>query len=132
MRENHDIKYGVVIPARNEEKTIPYTLKSLWKQSIKPTKIVVVDDASLDKTATVAENMGAYVIRVKRKCKFPATGSPLLAYIINKGLSALKDQKLDYVMIVGSGDIFPKHYVYDLVTRMSTENVVLASGSIWG
>jgi biofilm PGA synthesis N-glycosyltransferase PgaC len=37
-------RYVVITPARNEERTIEHTIRSLISQKIKPEKWVVVDD----------------------------------------------------------------------------------------
>lgn len=45
----------VLIPARNEEETLPETLRSLWRQNYPGSvRIVVVDDHSEDRTAEAA------------------------------------------------------------------------------
>lgn len=53
---------SVIIPARNEEKNLPNLLYSLATQSVRPKEIIVVDDASTDRTAEVARQNGARVI----------------------------------------------------------------------
>ena len=55
-------KLSVIIPARNEEKNLPRLLRSLQSQSVPPDEIIVVDDASTDRTATVAREHGAIVV----------------------------------------------------------------------
>lgn len=52
----------VIIPARNEEHNLPRLLASLAAQTPRPGEVLVVDDASTDRTATVARNGGARVI----------------------------------------------------------------------
>jgi len=47
----------VVIPARNEEKTFPATLKMLNAQTLCPRVIITIDDGSTDKTAEIAKKM---------------------------------------------------------------------------
>jgi 4,4'-diaponeurosporenoate glycosyltransferase len=53
---------SVIIPARNEEMNLPKLLHSLASQSVRPKEIIVVDDASTDRTAEVARQNGARVI----------------------------------------------------------------------
>ena len=53
---------SVIIPARNEEHNLPALLASLNAQSVRPQEIIVVDDASTDRTADVARSFGATVI----------------------------------------------------------------------
>ena len=55
-------KLSAIIPARNEEKNLPRLLRSLQSQSVPPDEIIVVDDASTDRTAAVAREHGAIVV----------------------------------------------------------------------
>jgi 4,4'-diaponeurosporenoate glycosyltransferase len=55
-------KISVIIPARNEEKNLPRLLRSLQSQPLPPDEIIVVDDASTDRTAAVATELGARVV----------------------------------------------------------------------
>jgi len=45
---------AVLIPARNEEHTLPHLLRGLERQSFRPREVIVVDDSSSDRTAAVA------------------------------------------------------------------------------
>ncbi len=53
---------SIVIPARDEERSLPTLLASLQSQTVQPAEIVVVDDQSQDRTADVAREFGARVI----------------------------------------------------------------------
>lgn len=53
---------AVIVPARNEERSLPVLLRSLAAQSPPPAEMVVVDDTSEDATATVAREWGARVV----------------------------------------------------------------------
>jgi 4,4'-diaponeurosporenoate glycosyltransferase len=55
-------RISVVIPARNEEQNLPPLLRSLAAQSVRPHEIIVVNDASTDRTAEIAQQLGARVI----------------------------------------------------------------------
>ncbi|MGF2736280.1 glycosyltransferase family 2 protein [Marinobacter sp. DUT-1] len=54
----HDATVDVVIPALNEEQNILLALSSIARQSLKPRKVVLVDDGSTDRTAEVARAFG--------------------------------------------------------------------------
>jgi len=56
---------SIIIPARNEETTLPLLLASIKKQRLKPAEIIVVDDHSEDRTRAIAEGAGARVIGAK-------------------------------------------------------------------
>jgi len=52
----------VIIPARNEAKSLPILLAALDSQTIRPDEVVVVDDHSSDATAAIASVAGAHVL----------------------------------------------------------------------
>lgn len=53
---------SIIIPARNEAQNLPNLLASLADQTLEPLEIVVVDDASEDRTAAIARAAGARVV----------------------------------------------------------------------
>jgi glycosyltransferase involved in cell wall biosynthesis len=61
-------RVSVVIPARDEERTIGRTLEAVFAQEIPGVdlEVVVVDDGSTDATAAVASGSGARVVRLRR------------------------------------------------------------------
>ncbi|NAZ86416.1 glycosyltransferase family 2 protein [Kineococcus indalonis] len=56
----------VVMPAMNRAHLIGRALESIARQGVAPAEVVVVDDASTDGTADVAEAAGARVIRLEQ------------------------------------------------------------------
>jgi 4,4'-diaponeurosporenoate glycosyltransferase len=56
------ISLSIVIPARNEEDNLPRLLRSIAASVVRPVEILVVDDASTDGTASIAQSLGATVI----------------------------------------------------------------------
>jgi cellulose synthase/poly-beta-1,6-N-acetylglucosamine synthase-like glycosyltransferase len=48
-------KVSVLIPARNEESTLPHLLTALKQKTFKPYEIILIDDQSVDATAQIAE-----------------------------------------------------------------------------
>ena len=61
------MKYYIVIPAHNEQDLIGLTLQSLVSQTVLPSKVVVVNDNSTDKTAEIASSNGASVVFEPRR-----------------------------------------------------------------
>ena len=51
----HDATIDLMIPCYNEEKTIVLALASILKQTVKPNRILLYDDASKDRTVEYAE-----------------------------------------------------------------------------
>ncbi|EDY38450.1 glycosyl transferase, family 2 [Cyanobium sp. PCC 7001] len=73
-------RVSVLIPARNEEATLPHLLTALAAQTITPLEVIVVDDHSSDGTAAIArqaalaagEAQGPLPIRVLQPPPLPA------------------------------------------------------------
>lgn len=61
------VSISVIIPARNEETTLPLLLGDLARQTLAPVEVVCVDDASTDGTAAVAKNYGARLLTITEK-----------------------------------------------------------------
>ncbi|HLS48067.1 MAG TPA: glycosyltransferase family A protein [Gemmatimonadales bacterium] len=57
------LRISVVVPAWNSERFLPEALASIARQHRRPMEVIVVDDASDDATAALAESAGARVIR---------------------------------------------------------------------
>lgn len=60
------MRVSIIIPARNEEKSLPTVLNALKSQTLKPFQIIVVDSASSDRTGEVARSHGVEVLREER------------------------------------------------------------------
>lgn len=61
------MKISVVIPAHNEEKSIASTLKAVLAQDYKNFEVIVVDNASIDRTSEVAKQFPVKVVHESRK-----------------------------------------------------------------
>lgn len=61
------MKISVVVPASNEEKFIRNSLASLNQQEEKPDEIIMVDNLSQDKTATIAKEFNIKIIETRTK-----------------------------------------------------------------
>lgn len=56
----------VLVPAYNEADSVGATVRSLMSQTVKPDRIVVIDDRSTDDTGEIARAAGATVVRPER------------------------------------------------------------------
>lgn len=122
-------RVAVVIPARNEEKFIEKTLRSLVNQTLSPYQIVVVNDGSIDKTSSIASKYAKVVDLPDRG--YRATGTAKLAEVVNKGLELIEET--NYIMILGADHILPEEYLQIVTNRMEIERkIVVASGLIMG
>ncbi len=56
-------KVSVLIPARNEESTLPHLLTALNQQTFKAHETIVIDDQSIDATAQIAKQFGVSIVQ---------------------------------------------------------------------
>lgn len=64
------LDYSIIVPAWNEEAALPATLKTLSdaiEDIGRPAELIVVDDASTDRTPEIARSFGARVERVEKR-----------------------------------------------------------------
>jgi glycosyltransferase involved in cell wall biosynthesis len=123
--------YETVTNARNEASNIGHTLASLADQTQKPSKMIVVDDGSVDDTPAVAARFGCVVVRLPYHSQ-SYLGRPELASVINAGLRRVSENA-DYVVMVDADNPLPAGYVADLMGRMEEDDlVVAASGMLVG
>ncbi|WP_041436263.1 glycosyltransferase family 2 protein [Thermus oshimai] len=73
------MRISVVIPAHNEEAYLPAALEAVRAQTLSPLEVLVVDNASTDRTREVAEAFGARVVYCPRKGVAHARQAGLLA-----------------------------------------------------
>ena len=57
-----ELRLSVLIPARNEARTLPRLLAALKRQSLQPLEVLVVDDHSSDGTAAIAQAAGVTLL----------------------------------------------------------------------
>ena len=78
-------RLGIVVPARNEEKTIKKVIVSLKKYG----DVLIVDDASTDKTSFIIKNLQTKFIKNKINLGYEAT--------VQKGIKYLLKKKYKYI-----------------------------------
>lgn len=101
----------VLIPAFNEEGWIGATLRSIRAQTRTPDEVLVVDDASTDRTADVARHYGATVLQ--------ASGSRSKAGAQNLGLERVTT---DVVVMLDADTILDPEAVEHLVADLERGN----------
>lgn len=112
---------SVVIPAHNEEKTIKNCITSVQNQDIDlPYEVIVINNASTDKTEEEVKKTGAKVISE------PTKG---LYYARQKGLDSVNSE---YIMYVDADTIVPKTWMRKMITYLQKHpDVVAVSGNYY-
>lgn len=107
---------SIIIPAKNEEKYIEKTLKSIKAQEFnKPFEIIVVDNESKDRTLFISKK---YARTIKSEGK-------TIADVRNKGASIAKS---DYFIFVDSDVILEKNYLSNAFKIFNSKKYVGFSG----
>ncbi len=129
--DNHP-KVGVVIPAYNEEEFIGLTLKHLLNQDLKPSRIIVINDGSTDKTKEIVSAFSNIEI-IDRQNKTSTITRKQLAETYNAGLKKFSNDDCEFIMILDADVLLPKNYLSLIIKRMKTDhNLAITSGIIEG
>jgi glycosyltransferase involved in cell wall biosynthesis len=118
---------SVVIPCLNEEEAVGAVIDQAWEgidASGRPGEVIVVDNASTDRSAEVAAEHGAIVVREER----PGYGSAYLA-----GLAVARG---DYIVMGDADETYPMRDLAPFVERLAAgDDLVMGSrfeGTIHG
>lgn len=123
------MRVGVVITARDEERSIRECVTAVLTQSMAPVEVVVVNDNSKDNTERIArEYEGVTVVN------FPIdhprwTTNYNMARVCNYGFHQLS-KDLDYYTIIGGDHILSQGYIEKAIGIMKKEGISVASGRI--
>jgi poly-beta-1,6-N-acetyl-D-glucosamine synthase len=115
-----DTDLTVIVPAYNEAETIADTLRSLQRQTVRPDRILVVDDCSTDATAEVASSLGIAVVRPPRN-----TGSKAGAQTF-----ALDRVETEMVMAIDADTTLAPDAIERLLPAFDDEEVAAACGFV--
>lgn len=112
---------SVVIPAFNEEKYISMVLKSLFSQSLPKNEyeVIVVDNGSVDKTAQIAQEFGAKVVKYNKI----------------QGVSAARQAGVDnaegeIVAFTDADAFLPGDWLKNIKEKMGSSNIIALGGSM--
>ena len=114
---------SVIIPARNEEKVIGFTITSILESDYEPLEVIVVDDASTDHTFEVALKYQGPKVKVLRK----EVGGMGKARALNFGL---KFARGEVVVLVDADTIVGREAIKELVRKLQNPEVSAVSGNV--
>jgi len=125
------MKYYIVIPSHNEEALISLTLQSLVEQTVLPTKIVVVNDNSTDKTEDVVNSFVSkysFISLVNKTSDAIHLPGSKVIQAFQKGLETL-DENYDFIVKADADLIFPNNYFETIIKHFqSDERIGMAGG----
>ncbi|GAA3636557.1 glycosyltransferase [Flavivirga jejuensis] len=125
------MNFYIIIPAHNEQSSIGLTLDSLVNQSLKPKRIVVVNDNSTDKTQDIVEvytEKYSWVSLINSKSSNEHLPGSKIINAFYKGYETL-DDNYDVICKFDADLIFPNNYLEQLSNHYNrNEKLGMASG----
>jgi glycosyltransferase involved in cell wall biosynthesis len=127
------LSYWVAVVARNASKHLHRTLNSLLSQSLKPKRIIVVDDGSTDQTPYLLKTYERQRKSSIKVLTLPDRGFDIrrVPSNINRAWKEAEKSgvKSDFFMISGDDCSYAPNYAEFLVSKMQADHtIVVASG----
>jgi glycosyltransferase involved in cell wall biosynthesis len=120
------MKYYIIIPAHNEEAFIGVTLASIEAQTFLPSKIIVVNDNSTDKTAEIvadfAKKNPSITLVNKTSEAIHLPGSKVIQ-AFQKGYEMVDDD-YDIIVKLDADLILPKHYFETIIKHFQSDQTI--------
>ena len=117
------MKYYIVIPAHNEEKFIGLTLNSLINQTILPSKVVVVNDNSIDKTSEIVESFSkknSFISVLEKKSDAIHLPGSKVIQAFTTGFNTL-DNEYDLIVKLDGDLILPHNYFETIINHFKSD-----------
>ena len=116
----------VLIPAHNEEASLPHTIASLQSQSHPPERIIVVADNCTDNTVALARQAGVEVMESVGNTKKKAGA---LNQALKRLLPAQGDN--DVVMVMDADTSLDEGFLAAAVARFTDDRALMAVGGLF-
>lgn len=125
------MNYYIIIPTYNEEKFISLTLQSIVEQTVLPSKVVVVNDNSTDKTPEIVTEFVQkypFITLVNTTSETLHLPGSKVINAFNKGLKTV-DDNYDFIVKADADLIFPNNYFETIIRHFqSDEKIGMAGG----
>ena len=116
----------VLIPAHNEELSLPATLASLFAQSHRPERVIVVADNCTDDTVAIARAHGVEVFE-------SVDNSKKKAGALNQALTRVLPGQLDndVIMVMDADTALDAGFLAEAVARFTSDRALMAIGGLF-
>lgn len=114
------IEISVVIPAYNAETTLDSCLDSLKKQTVEPFQVILVDDCSTDRTASIASEAGFEIV------SFSSRGGPAIAR--NAGADKAEG---DIILFLDADVIIPPDLIERIIDCFNSDSSTVAVQTLY-
>ncbi|MDK2383551.1 MAG: glycosyltransferase family 2 protein, partial [Candidatus Korarchaeota archaeon] len=114
---------SVIVPARNEERTIAATIESILETDYEPKEVIVVDDASTDRTFEIASRYVSKKVKVLRREHGGRGKAPALNF-------GMRFAKGDVIVVVDADTLVGRRSITELVRKFQDPEVSAVSGNV--
>ena len=124
------MKYYIVIPAHNEEAFIGLTLQSIISQTVLPTKVVVVNDNSTDKTTQIVADVAQsnpFITLVNATSEAIHLPGSKVIQAFHKGFETL-DSEYDFIVKLDADLILPNNYFETIMSHFHSDATIGMAG----
>lgn len=124
------MRYYIVIPSHNEEAFIALTLQSLVEQTVLPSKIVVVNDNSTDKTATIVLEFASkypFITLVNKTSDAIHLPGSKVIQAFQAGYETV-DENYDLIVKADADLIFPNNYFETVISHFQSDAKIGMAG----
>ena len=120
------MNFYIIIPAYNEEEFIAQTLQSLVEQTLLPTKVVVVNDNSTDRTPEIVYNFAEkhpWIVLVnKTSDAVHMPGSKVIQAF--QECQKYIDENYDIIIKIDADLIFPTNYFETVINHFKSDDQI--------
>jgi glycosyltransferase involved in cell wall biosynthesis len=120
------MNYYIIIPAHNEADFIGLTLESLASQTVLPSKVVVVNDNSTDKTSEIVmafTEKHSWISLVNKTSEAIHLPGSKVIQAFHKGLEIV-DEKYDIIVKADADLIFPDNYFETIIHHFNSNDEI--------
>lgn len=124
--------YVVVSPAKDEERFIARTIESMIRQTVRPSRWIIVDDGSSDRTASIAASYASiqpWIELLQAQHNGPRLPGSAEVRAFYLGYQDLQPGTFDYIVKLDCDLELPPDYFEKMLARFSAdEKLGIASG----
>lgn len=117
-------RYVLITPCRNEESHVEATIRTIVGQSVPPTRWIIVDDGSTDRTPQILADAAAehaFIKVVTRTNRGARSVGPGVIAAFYAGLERLDVEEFDYIGKVDADLEFPAEYFERVMREMEAD-----------
>ena len=124
--------YVIITPAHNEEAFIEQTIHSMIQQTVRPFKWIIVNDASTDGTANIAEKYTREhpFIKLVNRNREAGRDFGKKVHAFNRGLEELRNLSYDFIGNLDADITFEPHYFENILREFEADSKLGIGGGI--